>query len=260
MSGTASFAARLTLPDGREIVGPNRAEALALWRELGPESPLGRVAEELGPRVTVVDVGAHVGLSSLWLASRRPQSLFVACEPAPVVHACLAENFRRHVPRSTTLQVALGSHAGRGELVYRPFLSSNSTLAVDDEDDDRSYAVFFSSSDADDTEHAAVRELHRATVRLRVRMTTLRRIFVDHDLTSVDLLKIDVERSELAVLSGVGDAMWGRVQRVLVDVHDIDGRLQQVDRLLRDLGFDVESLQDVQMVGSSVHHVVARRL
>ena len=55
----------------------------------------------------------------------------------------------------------------------------------------------------------------------------------DHGLTTVSLLKIDVERAELDVLEGIAEQDWPRIQQVSAEVHDWKGRKAQVERLLR---------------------------
>lgn len=52
----------------------------------------------------------------------------------------------------------------------------------------------------------------------------------------VDLLKIDTERAELAVLRGVDPADWARIRQVSMEVHDVDGQLGEVLELLRTRG------------------------
>jgi len=56
----------------------------------------------------------------------------------------------------------------------------------------------------------------------------------------LDMLKVDVEGAEFQVLKGVDEEHWNRVQQVVVEVHDIDGKLEQMCQFLRDRGFKVE--------------------
>lgn len=79
-------------------------------------------------------------------------------------------------------------------------------------------------------------------------------------LERVDLLKIDVERAELAVLAGVGEEAWPLVAQVSMEVHDLDGRLAEVEALLRARGMaSVVSAQPEALRGSSLHVVWATR-
>lgn len=93
----------------------------------------------------------------------------------------------------------------------------------------------------------------------------------------MSLLKVDVERAELAVLRGLGPGDWAAVQQVAVEVHDgaggggsgglggagadgAGGRLAQVRALLAGAGFGrVVAEQDAALAGTSLHNVYARR-
>jgi hypothetical protein len=54
----------------------------------------------------------------------------------------------------------------------------------------------------------------------------------------VGLLKIDVEGAELDALEGADDEFWARVDRVIVETQDVDGRVGTIRRLLASKGFD----------------------
>lgn len=55
----------------------------------------------------------------------------------------------------------------------------------------------------------------------------------------IDLLKIDVEGSEMAVLEGIDAADWPRVRYVLVEVTSLNGSRGQVQTFLQSKGFTV---------------------
>eukprot|EP00746_Dinoflagellata_sp_MGD_P066957 gnl/MRDRNA2_/MRDRNA2_27671_c0_seq1.p1 gnl/MRDRNA2_/MRDRNA2_27671_c0~~gnl/MRDRNA2_/MRDRNA2_27671_c0_seq1.p1 ORF type:complete len:128 (+),score=19.80 gnl/MRDRNA2_/MRDRNA2_27671_c0_seq1:88-471(+) len=57
------------------------------------------------------------------------------------------------------------------------------------------------------------------------------------DLNRIDLLKLDVEGDEENVLEGLDDPTWGKIQQIIAEVHDVDGRLQRILGLLKRHGF-----------------------
>ena len=81
------------------------------------------------------------------------------------------------------------------------------------------------------------------------------------ELKKVDLLKVDVERAELAVLRGISDSDWPKIRQIVIEVHDIDGRLAEVKRLLTvDAGFQVTAVeQDRNLKGSTLYNIYATR-
>ena len=55
----------------------------------------------------------------------------------------------------------------------------------------------------------------------------------------VNVLKIDCEGAELAVLQGIEKEDWSRIDMIVAEVHDIEGRLDAVRSLLnREGGYD----------------------
>ena len=63
-------------------------------------------------------------------------------------------------------------------------------------------------------------------------MVTLSDVIRTHEISRVDLLKIDCEGAEEEALLGLSEADWGIIDQAVIEVHDIDGRLQRVVDLL----------------------------
>jgi acyl carrier protein len=68
-----------------------------------------------------------------------------------------------------------------------------------------------------------------------------------------------VEKAEEAVLAGIDAADWAKIRQVVVEVHDIDGRLAQVRARLEALGFVVAVEQDAWLAETAIVCLYARR-
>ena len=92
-------------------------------------------------------------------------------------------------------------------------------------------------------------------------MTTVSDIMQDHSLSEIDLLKIDVERAELDVLLGISKTDWRLISQVVLEVHDVQGRLEHVLHMLKDTaGFtSVTVTQDETLTGSTLYNVYCNR-
>jgi hypothetical protein len=53
----------------------------------------------------------------------------------------------------------------------------------------------------------------------------------------IDLLKVDVEKSELDVLLGIEGQDWPKIKQVVVEVHDLEHRVEKITALLKEHGF-----------------------
>ena len=52
-------------------------------------------------------------------------------------------------------------------------------------------------------------------------LVTVSDVIDSHDLERVGLLKVDVERAELAVLRGIRPEHWRRIRQVVMEGHDL---------------------------------------
>jgi hypothetical protein len=64
---------------------------------------------------TIVDVGANVGASAVYLPRLYPHATIHSCEPAPPGYALLREN-TWHLPNVFVWQIGLHDHGGTGVL------------------------------------------------------------------------------------------------------------------------------------------------
>jgi len=90
-------------------------------------------------------------------------------------------------------------------------------------------------------------------------VTRLSTVLRAEGIECVDFLKIDVQKSERDVLSGIDAEDWSKIRQVAIEVHDLDGRLDEVVTLLRGQGFEVAAEQDELFAGSIMFNVYARK-
>ncbi|MCX4717890.1 FkbM family methyltransferase [Streptomyces virginiae] len=250
---------RCALPDGPTVQVMNEAEAQTLWTEL-TEAPFYRTAAAgLGPDEAIVDVGAHVGLAAIRFAAQAPGARVLAFEPAPKTHGCLVANLAEHLPGATAFNMALGSAAGTAELIFHPYIPSSSTLFEDEEDNVRNIEANLDNIDADQQTRQVVWRMFDVRETVQVDVGTLSGIIRDQGIERIGLLKVDVERGELDVLKGLDGEHWPMVRRVLLEVHDIDGRLDEITALMAEHGLRSEISQFGVYTGGTVHLVLATR-
>ena len=81
------------------------------------------------------------------------------------------------------------------------------------------------------------RRLRRGGKAVTCQVRTVSSVIEAHDVERLDLLKIDCEGAELDVLHGIREAHWPRIQQVVMEVHDEDGRLDEAKGILARAGF-----------------------
>ena len=90
-------------------------------------------------------------------------------------------------------------------------------------------------------------------------MTTVSQLLIQHNITKLQLLKIDVERAELEVLHGIAQNDWPKIQQMVLEVHDIKDRLEAVKHLAQETFTTCMVVQDEALKGSTLHNVFCRQ-
>lgn len=95
----------------------------------------------------------------------------------------------------------------------------------------------------------------------QVQLRTLSEIIEEYKIKKIDLLKLDAEKSELAILQGINNHHWSLIKQIVMEVHDQEGStLKQVLRLLEDKGFRFVVDEESMLHGSGLFNIYATRL
>ncbi|PLN76818.1 methyltransferase FkbM [Aspergillus taichungensis] len=208
-------------------------EARFIYREIFQDHSYGGL--DLPSDPLIVDVGANIGLFSLYMKQRHPGAQILAFEPAPETFDYLTRNLALHGASGVAAHCgALGADSQMTTLTYYPNVPGNSTLqAMDKVRDQEVLREHFGAG--------KVEGWFRDPVEVEVpvhRLSDCLGRYVDKG-NAIDLLKIDVEGSEMSVLRGVDEADWLRVRHVLVEVTGLNGCRDQVQDFLRTKGFTI---------------------
>ncbi|HEX7477002.1 MAG TPA: FkbM family methyltransferase [Polyangiales bacterium] len=165
-----------------------------------------RLASYVPNNPTIIDAGANIGVTALWFLWQYPGATIHAFEPEPDNFRLLQANFGSH-PQVVLNQAGLGAQVGRLQLHLG--------------------------------EHGAVHSFFGEGGRsLDVQVLTLADYVEKHQIACVDVLKLDVEGSELDVLKGLGEAL-SRVQVIVGEVHERVVDQRAFYEYLREHGFVV---------------------
>lgn len=144
------------------------------------------VFDDLNPRL-IVDCGANVGYSSAYFLSRFPDASLIAVEPFPANADLCRRNLAPYGDRAKVLQAAVWG--------------ADTDLVLDNVHASHEWAVTVRPAEAGET--AAVRGLSLPSL-------------TDGD---IDLLKIDIEGSELELFGAAADAWLPRVRNIAIELH-----------------------------------------
>lgn len=132
-----------------------------------------------------VDLGANIGIATLYFLTRNATSFVYAFEPVPANAETFIRNIAPHASRCDFSQVAVGSRSGKVRFGIEPtgkFGGINKTF-------DKQI----------DVTCVAINDV-------------LDRVLTKH--SEIDVLKIDVEGSEEEIIAAIAPVFWKRIRRI----------------------------------------------
>jgi len=203
---------------------------------------------QVRPGDTVFDVGANIGLFGVRMAQRCSGDIrLFAFEPIPAIRACTIKNLELW-ERVTVLPFGVSSEHGEATFTYYPNAPSLSTSKNEDWDHQDGA---FEEAVAGNTRNAPMwyarwvpgflagpiaNYLRKDTVEVHCELVTLSEVIDEHNVDKIDLLKIDCEGAEEDSLLGLRPDHWSLIDQAVVEVHDIDGRLERIVAMLTENG------------------------
>jgi FkbM family methyltransferase len=234
---------------------------------------------EIYPGDTVVDVGANIGLFALGVYWQlQGQVKVYSFEPIPTIFQVLEANVQRHsTGQIQAFPYGLSQSSCQMTFAYHPHGSALSTAYPEGNSEQKQefkriilrnfkdapgpfqlllYLPPFLRSWAID----ALLNYYFQAELVECQLKTLSEVIEECSLSSIDLLKIDVEKSELDVLLGLSDSDWPKIKSLVIEIHDRDDRLTTVKNLLQKQGFGrITVEQEPLFQGSTLYNVYALR-
>ncbi|MET7967647.1 amino acid adenylation domain-containing protein [Micromonospora sp. NPDC005305] len=256
------------------IAGVNPHETRYLYDEIFVQQVYLRDGIVLRPGATVLDVGANIGMFSLFVHAVCPDATIHAFEPVPSVVDVLRRNVAEFGVPATVHGFGLSRAAGEVSFTYYPGYSMMSGhAAYADADAEVAVIKRYLTNERDagagerDVLLGRVDELlaeRFAGRRLTVPVRPLSAVLDELAPQRIDLLKIDVQRAEADVLAGLEERHWPLIAQVAMEVHDAPGtdtagRLAELVAFFEARGFTVVTRQDDLLAGTDRHTLHAVR-
>ena len=160
----------------------------------------------------ILDIGAHVGMASIYWGKKYPDAKIYAFEPNDVSFECLKKNLEvNQVNNVVAYNVAITSDRRMVDGISRRINSGNSMS-------------FYFDSEYNDEEFT----------RWRIHSVTLNDIFMLFDIGKCKILKTDCEGAEYEIVKNTSDVFLGNVEYLFGEFHMTD--------CLRDMGYNIYDL------------------
>jgi FkbH-like protein/FkbM family methyltransferase len=238
---------RYVLPNGLEIAHLNRYETDYLYKEIFEDQTYLKHGIQLRDGATVVDIGANIGLFSLFVMRRCENPTIYAFEPAPAVYELLKANCEAYGSNVYVRNVGVSDKSKLATFTFYEHSSVFSGFHTDETEDRAAIQTVVRNTLRSETEaiDVAVDEYVTELTADRLRRTThecrvmsVSDIIREHGIDKIDLLKVDAERSELDILEGIDERHWPKIAQIVMEIHDrTQEAVQQVQELLTAKGY-----------------------
>jgi len=223
----------------------------------------------------VFDVGANIGVFGV-RAHQKAQGVKVFCfEPIPQIAAVLHKNAELHGDNHiTVIEKGASSSTGSATFTYFPNTPALSTLHPEQWDNNPgAFKEAVRSTMKNPPENMKwmrwiptvfsgliAAYLVRGRKIVQCELTTISEVVAHYSLEQIDLLKIDCEGAEWDVLMGIQEQDWPKIKSIVIEVHDINDRLKNVENLFYSKKFGaVLTEQEEGLKNSRMYNVFALR-
>ncbi|MCP5046912.1 MAG: amino acid adenylation domain-containing protein, partial [bacterium] len=257
---------RFRYPNGMQICYINRNETDFMYGEVFEEQSYLKHGITLEQGACVFDVGANIGLFSLFAQHMCEDVKIFAFEPIPPVFELLSLNTSVYCRDVEVFQCGLSDKESEADFTYYPHATVLSGQFADKSQETGTVKRFIENELAtaedentlSDSEINELLENRLASSSFTCRLKKLSQIIREKKVDKIDLLKIDVEKGEIDVLNGIDVGDWEKIRQLVMEVHDIEGRLEETVQRLRQLGYRVTVDQDGELKNTGLYNVYAR--
>lgn len=256
----------MDLAGGLKLLQQNRCETLFLYDEIFKDQCYLQHGIELEEDAVVFDVGANIGVFSMYVSLLCPKSQVFAFEPLPPTFELLQANsvIYGEKQRIKAFQVGLSNAAQEVTFTHYP---ENTMLSgcYGDLNVDKCYVrsvlerQLAGSKETKELDIDLLVERSMKQEHYQCQLLSLSDVIAAEGVDRIDLLKIDVERSEWDVLQGIKESDWPKIQQMVIEVHDENDNLERITELLRTQGFRFHLEQEELLQDTDLYNIYAYR-
>jgi amino acid adenylation domain-containing protein/FkbM family methyltransferase len=248
------------LPNQMGVFHQNRNETEFIYKQIFEDEIYLRHGISLKPGDCVFDVGANIGLFTLFVYQKCVNPNVYSFEPIPSNYEKLRSNVALYGLNAKLFNCGLSERNGTAAFTFYPNWSAGSGAYANIDEEEEALKIFLNSQGGPVAEYAdqLIEERYQAE-QVVCEIRTMSEIISQHNIERIDLLKLDVEKSELDILNGLAERDWPKIKQIVIEVHDIDDRLNLITGMLERQGFVVIAEQDLSLRGSKIYNLYATR-
>jgi len=255
---------------GLEIFHYNAAETMFVYDEIFRDRVYFRHGIRLQKGDCVWDIGANIGLFTMFVQENFEEIKVHAFEPSPRIYEILASNTARYGDRVVAHSCGVAGLERNATFTFYPNYSIMSGFHAHEQGDRIILRTGILNEwrqrhpNGEDIEDRFLDGLVDAAIGRRqeylCQLRTISQLIDETGTQMIDLLKIDAEGSELDILCGIRDEHWSVIRQVVMEIHDSGSDVTStITKTLAQRGFQTTVEQESGLSGSGVVNCYAIR-
>lgn len=260
---------RFTLPNQLEIVQLNKYETEYVYKEIFVDKCYLKHGITINDGDTIIDIGANIGLFTLFVNQHCKEPVVYSFEPSPAVYDILKANCKVYGSKVKTFNYGVSDKAKSKIFTFYEKSSVFSSFNPNETEDKKTIQAVVrnllkdaSVSDSDSLEEY-VEELTNGRLESKsyeCQLLSVSDIIKENSIDKIDLLKIDAEKSELDIIRGIEDKDWQRIKQVVIEIHDKSRKmLEEIESILKSKGFSVAVEEEKMLQESGLFNIFANK-
>lgn len=232
-----------SLPTGQTICHLHDYETEFVANEIFNEKCYDLDGLNLRQHATIFDIGANIGLFSIYCKTQLPNAIIYGFEPSINAYRALQTNLKPYTHSVDHELCAISNHNGEDYFHTYDDFSVISGLAINKENDLNTILTGIESTN----HHISHKDLMNTKQYLetvysyRCITRTISSIIEREQIKFIDLIKIDTEGSELNILKGINQHHWSIIANFYIETHSLDLK-NKIMTLLISYGYDVKEM------------------
>lgn len=232
------------LPDGSPVAHLNKTETDSIYDEIFVRQVYLRHGIAIQNGDCIVDVGANIGLFMVFASRLEPNLRILCFEPDPAAYACLSANAEAWGAAVQCLPYGLARESKSAEASFFEALSGASGPYEDTPTERKAARNQASNPQLESRNEQFAEEIgessdvSRDTETKSAQPRTLSGVIAAQGIERIDLLRINVEESELDVLQELSPDDWSKIRQLVVRV-DHRENFESITTLLEQHRYEV---------------------
>lgn len=254
------------LPNGMKMYAYNKTELHFVFEEIFDHDVYLKHGIKIPDGACVFDVGANDGMFSLYAHLAAKEVTIHAFEPLPPTYQLLKHNTELYQGNYTIHNFGLSNKEETAEFSYFPNATVLSTRYQETNEVESIVKKFIKNANEHPDLKLKDEQLdtllgERLVVeKYSCHLQTLSHVMASEGIGKIDLLKVDVEKSELDVLEGIETEDWKKIDQIVIEVHDdANDRLGYIKGLLESHEYTVIVHQSDDAQGTNLYDLYARK-